>query len=157
MRQGKYGVFSLRLWRLTGSCCPKTRQSKDAFAPDSPGLGHSLSYGDIWAGSVKGLLRSHPAIAAFCLSTMVFGMRVIREDAPHGPAPHRRMVRRRAQALGSVVLSGAAAALCGVCGQPSLLQALPPQTAFLPQSGPKLILFPGHDPSVSDGIQPFNH
>lgn len=41
---------------------------------------------------------------------------------------------------------------------PSLLRALSSQIAFLPQSEPKLILFPGHDPSVSpNGIQPFNH
>lgn len=81
MRPSKYGVFSLGCGGWLAAAAQRLVNQR-TLSSDSPGLGHSLSYGDIWAGSVKGLWGSHPAIAAFCLSTMVFGMRVIREDAP---------------------------------------------------------------------------
>ena len=117
-----------------------------------PGLGHSQLRRHLgW--KLQGPLRSHPAAAAFCLSTVSsaekgsteFCMRVFREDAPHGPAPPWGDGSRE-RAPGSACRSDGS--LPGVQA-PSLLRALSSCTAFLPQSEPRLILFPGHGPSVS--------
>ena len=140
----------LKPWGLTGRCCPNAHQSKEALGPGRPWvLGRSSQVRSYQGGEPLGPRRSRQSSRHVKSKHLALGREGIDGVLDAGsqgrrisPVPRllRKIIESGARALGTRAPDPREPAP-RVSAPASRLPALFPQFAFLPQSGPTLILF----------------